>query len=50
VGWISLREAVQTLDFRNLVSGLHEHGYLHAGGERSVLDIPVIMTLGQITS
>ena len=49
-GWMSLREAAQTLDFRNLVSGLHEHGYLHAGGERSVLDIPVIMTLGQITS
>ncbi len=50
VGWITPREAVQTLDFRNLVSGLHEHGYAYAGGERSVLDITGTMTLGQITS
>ena len=49
-GWIKLREAARPLDFRNLVSGLHEHGYLHAGGERSVLDITGTMTLGQITS
>ncbi len=49
-GWMSLREVAQTLDFCNLVSGLHEHGYLHAGGERSVLDITGTMTLGQITS
>ena len=49
-GWIEPREAARTLDFRNLVSGLHEHGYLHAGGEWGVLDIPVIMTLDQITS
>ena len=47
-GWIV--ETTQTLDFRDLVSGLHEHGYLHAGGERSVLDITGTMTLGQITS